>query len=191
MAKINLLPWREEERRIKAKEFGIGALVTAVIGAGVVFTGMRFAQQKIEYQQDRNVYMQREVDKLKAELKEIEELESTKANLLARMDVIQELQTKRPQVVHTFQELAQRIPDGVFLLSMKQDKDRLAFEGRADSNARVSTLMRNLDASDWFKQPGLEVIQSAKDSGISTFKLRLSQSVAAPANKNQLAINDE
>ncbi len=190
MAKINLLPWREEERRVKAKEFGISALVTALLGAGVVFAGTRIAADKIEYQEARNIYMQREVDKLKAELKEIEELESTKANLLARMDIIQELQTKRPQVVHTFQELAQRIPDGVYLLSMKQDKDRLAFEGRADSNARVSTLMRNLDASDWFKQPGLEVIQSAKDSGISTFKLRLSQSVA-PADQNQLATIDE
>ena len=190
MAKINLLPWREEERRVKTKEFGITALITALIGAGVVFGGVRFAQQKIEYQEARNVYMQREIDKLKAELKEIEELESTKANLLARMDIIQELQTKRPQVVHTFQELAQRIPDGVYLLSMKQEKDRLAFEGRADSNARVSTLMRNLDASEWFKKPGLEVIQSAKDSGISTFKLRLSQSVA-PAEQNQLAASDE
>ena len=92
--------------------------------------------------------------------------------------------------MHTFQELAERVPDGVYLLSMRQDKDRLAFEGRADSNARVSTLMRNLDASEWFKQPGLEVIQSAKDSGISTFKLRLSQSVA-PAEQTQLAISEE
>jgi len=106
------------------------------------------------------------------------------------MDIIQELQAKRPQVVHTFQELAERVPDGVYLLSMKQDKDRLTFEGRADSNARVSTLMRNLDSSDWFKTPGLDVIQSARDSGISSFKLRLSQSVA-PAAENQLAISDE
>ncbi len=190
MAKINLLPWREEERRVKTKEFGFTALFTALFGAGVVFGGIQFAQGKIDNQEARNVYMQQEIDKLKAELKEIEELESTKSNLLARMDIIQELQTKRPQVVHTFQELAERIPDGVYLLSMKQEEDRLAFEGRADSNARVSTLMRNLDASDWFKQPGLEVIQSAKDSGISTFKLRLSQSVA-PTDQNQLAVSDE
>ena len=106
------------------------------------------------------------------------------------MDIIQELQTKRPQVVHTFQELAERIPEGAYLLSMKQDNDKLSIEGRADSNARVSTLMRNLDASDWFKQPGLDVIQSAKNSGVSTFKLRLSQSVA-PADDTQLAVSDE
>ncbi len=190
MAKINLLPWREEQRSQRTKEFGISALFTAIVGAAVVFAGMNYVQTKIDHQQARNNYLQREVDKLKAELKEIEELESTKSNLLARMDIIQELQTKRPQVVHTFQELAARVPDGVFLLSMKQDKDRLTFEGRADSNARVSTLMRNLDASDWFKEPGLDVIQSAKDSGISTFKLRLSQSVA-PAEDTQLAISDE
>jgi type IV pilus assembly protein PilN len=190
MAKINLLPWREEQRRQQAKQFGLTALATGLIAAGVVFTGSQIASSKIDYQQSRNNYMQREINKLKAELKEIEELESTKANLLARMDIIQELQTKRPQVVHTFQELAERVPDGVYLLSMKQDGDRLSLEGRADSNARVSTLMRNLDASDWFKQPGLEVIQSAKNSGISTFKLGLSQSVA-PADDNQLAVSDE
>ncbi|MEM7258925.1 MAG: PilN domain-containing protein, partial [Pseudomonadota bacterium] len=88
------------------------------------------------------------------------------------------------------QELAERVPEGVYLLSMKQDNDRLSLEGRADSNARVSTLMRNLDASDWFKQPGLEVIQSAKNSGISTFKLGLSQAVA-PANDSQVAAIEE
>ncbi len=190
MAKINLLPWREEQRRQQTKHFGVTALVTGLVAAGVVLAGSKFAQNKIDYQQSRNDYMQREIDKLKAELKEIEELESTKSNLLARMDIIQELQTKRPQVVHTFQELAERVPEGAYLLSMKQDNDKLSIEGRADSNARVSTLMRNLDASDWFKQPGLEVIQSAKNSGVSTFKLRLSQSVAK-ADDTQLAVSDE
>lgn len=190
MAKINLLPWREEQRRLQAQQFGVTALFTAIVAAGVVFAGAKFAQGKIEHQEARNNYMQQEINKLKAELKEIEELESTKANLLARMDIIQELQTKRPQVVHTFQELAERVPEGVYLMSMKQDNDRLSLEGRADSNARVSTLMRNLDASDWFKQPGLEVIQSAKNSGISTFKLGLSQSVA-PANDSQVAAIEE
>lgn len=190
MAKINLLPWREEQRRQQARQFGITAIFTALIAAGVVFAGSKYAQSKIDNQQARNNYMQQEINKLKAELKEIEELESTKANLLARMDIIQQLQTKRPQVVHTFQELAERVPEGVYLMSMKQDNNRIALEGRADSNARVSTLMRNLDASDWFKQPGLEVIQSAKNSGISTFKLSLSQSVA-PTDDNQLASSDE
>ena len=189
MAKINLLPWREEQRQQKAKEFGIGALLTAVVGAGIVYGGIQYAQGQIDNQKSRNAYLQTEINKLKAELKEIEELESTKANLLARMDIIQELQAKRPQVVHTFQELAERVPDGVYLLSMKQEQDRLTFEGRADSNARVSTLMRNLDSSEWFKTPGLDVIQSARDSGISSFKLRLSQSVA-PAADTQLAISD-
>lgn len=185
MAKINLLPWREEQRAEQAKKFGMSALLTALIGAGVVFGGIRYANQKIDHQQARNNYLQTEINKLKKDLKEIEELESTKANLLARMDIIQQLQTRRPQVVHTFQELAERVPDGVFLMSMKQNKEILAFEGKADSNARVSTLMRNLGASDWFKQPGLELIESQdKDSGISSFKLRLSQSVAPTTDDN-------
>jgi len=183
MAKINLLPWREEERAEKAKAFGYSALFTALLGAGIVYAGIQYGNGKIQHQEDRNAYLQSEIDKLKKDLKEIEELESTKANLLARMDIIQELQARRPQVVHTFQELAERVPNGVFLMSMKQAKDVLAFEGKADSNARVSTLMRNLGASDWFKQPGLELIDSQNsDSGISSFKLRLSQSVAKTEN---------
>ncbi len=184
MAKINLLPWREEQRAEKTKQFGLSAALTALFGAAIVYGGMQFANGKIDHQEARNNYLQTEIDKLKKDLKEIEELESTKANLLARMDIIQELQTRRPQVVHTFQELAERVPDGVFLESMKQTADVLAFEGKADSNARVSTLMRNLGASDWFKQPGLELIESKnKDDGISSFKLRLSQSVAPSADQ--------
>jgi len=166
MARINLLPWREEQRAEQAKKFGVSALLTAIIGAGIVYGGVHHANQKIDHQQARNNYLQNEIDKLKKDLKEIEELESTKANLLARMDIIQQLQTRRPQ-------------------SMKQNKDILAFEGKADSNARVSTLMRNLGSSDWFKQPGLELIESQdKDSGISSFKLRLSQSVAPATAEN-------
>ena len=148
MAKINLLPWREEQRAEKAKQFGMSAVFTAIVGAGLVYAGLHYANGKVSHQEDRNQYLQTEIDNLKKDLKEIEELESTKANLLARMDIIQELQARRPQVVHTFQELAERVPDGVFMKSMKQEKDVLAFEGKADSNARVSTLMRNLGASD-------------------------------------------
>ena len=181
MAKINLLPWREEERAEKAKRFGMSALLTAIVGAGLVYAGMQYANGKVSHQESRNAYLQNEIDNLKKDLREIEELESTKENLLARMDIIQELQARRPQVVHTFQELAERVPDGVFMMSLKQNNDILAFEGKADSNARVSTLMRNLGASDWFKQPGLELINSQNSkNGISSFKLRLTQSVAKP-----------
>lgn len=193
MAKINLLPWREEERRQKSKEFGMTAAVVALVGVGIVFAGTRVAQQKMDHQHARNNYLQTEIDKLQKELKEIKELESTKSDLLARMDIIQQLQTKRPQVVHTFQQLAERVPDGVYFQSLKQEKDRIVLQGRADSNARVSTLMRNLDASDWFKQPDLDIIESAVDSGVSTFKLRLSQSVAPKEKQdaNQIAASDE
>jgi len=181
MPRINLLPWREEQRAEQAKQFGLSALFTAIVGAGLVYAGLNYANGKVEHQQARNNYLQSEIDALKKDLKEIEELESTKTNLLARMDIIQELQARRPQVVHTFQELAERVPDGVFMMSMKQENDVLAFEGKADSNARVSPLMRNLGASDWFKQPGLELINSQNSkNGISSFKLRLSQSVAKP-----------
>jgi len=138
MAKINLLPWREEQRAEKARQFGMTALFTAIVGAAAVYAGLQFANGKVEHQQARNAYLQTEIDNL------------------------------------------------VFMASMKQNKDVLAFEGKADSNARVSTLMRNLGASDWFKQPGLELINSQNsDNGISSFKLRLSQSVAKPDEDQQ------
>jgi len=186
MAKINLLPWREEQRAEKAKQFGMAALFTALVGGAVVFAGMKYGDHKVRHQESRNAYLQSEIDALKRDLKEIETLESTKASLLARMDIIQSLQTKRPQVVHTFQELAEKVPDGVYLSEMTQSENNLIFNGKADSNARVSTLMRNLDGSDWFKTPNLEMIESTpedKKQGITSFKLRLSQSVAAVADQ--------
>jgi len=133
MAKINLLPWREELRKQQTKEFGITALFVAAVGAGIVLLGMSYAQQKVDFQNARNNYLQKEINKLQRELREIKELESTKANLLARMDIIQQLQTRRPQVVHTFQQMAERIPDGVYFTGMKQDGDRIVLDGRADS----------------------------------------------------------
>lgn len=188
MAKINLLPWREEKRRQQTREFGLTLAFVGVLGAGVVFAGMQFAQQKIDYQEARNRYLQKEINQLQKELEEIKELESTKANLLARMDIIQQLQAKRPQVVHTFEQLAKRMPDGVFFKGLAQEQGRLVLEGMADSNARVSTLMRSLDDSGWFKNPTLDVIETS-ESGVSKFKLYLSQSVALKAS--QLAASEE
>lgn len=175
MARINLLPWREELRRQQTKDFATHAGLSAVLAGLIVFYGWYHVGGLIDHQNARNQYLQQQIRVLQGELREIEELESTKEKLLARMNIIQRLQTQRPQVVHLFFELAQTLPDGVFLTGIDQVDDRITLEGFAESNARVSAYMRNLDGSDWLKQPKLEVIEAEKDERISRFKLHLKQ----------------
>lgn len=176
MTRINLLPWRETYRREKNNEFHAMLALCMALAAGVGFGGYKFAEGKVLFQEKRNARLEHEIQLLQAELKEIEELEETKNNLLARMEIIQQLQGQRPQIVHTFHEIAERLPDGIFLTAMKQEgESQLVLEGRAESNARVSALMRRMDRSDYFSRPRLEVIQADQQDNISTFRLSLVQ----------------
>ncbi len=176
MAKINLLPWREEQRKQLTQQFVSRLFLCAVLTAVVVFYGWYHMGTLIDYQNGRNRYLQTQIQTLQAQLEEIKELESTKSSLLARMDVIQRLQTRRPQVVHLFHELASTLPDGVFLSGIKQSQNSVTLEGLAESNARVSAYMRNLDASSWLRSPKLELIEASQDEErISNFKLHLQQ----------------
>ena len=176
MTRINLLPWRETYRREKNTEFGILLGVCMAVAAGIGFGGFKYAEDKVDFQAQRNSRLNTEIAQLQEELKEIRELEDTKNNLLARMEIIQQLQGQRPQIVHTFDEIAKRLPDGIFLTAMKQEgTTQLVMEGRAESNARVSALMRRMDRSEYFKQPRLDVIESNTDDVISNFKLSVIQ----------------
>lgn len=176
MTRINLLPWRETHRKEKNQEFYVALGLCAAIAAGVGFGGFKYAQDKVAFQDQRNARLDTEIALLQEELAAIRELEETKSNLLARMEIIQQLQGARPQIVHTFHEVATRLPAGVYLTSMKQvGNDKLEIEGRAESNARVSALMRRMDQSDFFSNPKLDVIESDKTEGISTFKLSVVQ----------------
>lgn len=173
MTRINLLPWREAHRQQKQQEFFAMMFAGALFAGGIVYGGMQFMQSKIDFQDRRNQYVQTQINSLQSELKEIKELESTKNKLLARMDIIQTLQSQRPELVHIFHELANRLPDGIYLTSMDQEGKSMVLQGRAESNARVSALMRRLDQSDWFANPELDIIQADQQQGISTFKLSL------------------
>lgn len=191
MAKINLLPWREERRREQTRRFGGHALLGLMIAGGLVMAGLYHVKGLIDHQNARNAYLQQEIDILQEKLREIERLEETKAKLLARMEIIQQLQTARPQVVHLFHELAATLPEGVFLMAIKQQGESLALEGKAESNARVSAFMRNLDASDWLKLPVLEVIEvDQQDESVSSFKLRLQQTTPNAA-EDEISPDDE
>jgi len=184
MTRINLLPWRETHRIETNNEFYTLMAVCMFLALAIGFGGFKFAEDKVKFQEQRNGRLNSEIAVLQEELKEIKELEETKNNLLARMEIIQQLQGQRPQIVHTFHEIATRLPDGIFLTSMKQTGEKqLVLEGKAESNARVSALMRRMGRSDYFKGPRLDVIETSKDDGISSFKLSLVQD--RPGNKKE------
>ncbi|MDZ7748040.1 MAG: PilN domain-containing protein [Halofilum sp. (in: g-proteobacteria)] len=175
MAKINLLPWREERRKQLTQEFARQAVLGAVLAAAVGGYGWYHVNGLIEQQEQRNSYLQEQIAVLQEEIKEIRELEQTKQRLLARMNVIQRLQQRRPQIVHLFSELAATLPDGVYLTSVTQSGDDLTLKGRAESNARVSAYMRNLGSSPWLKNPRLEVIETGQNEQVNSFTLHLAQ----------------
>jgi type IV pilus assembly protein PilN len=173
MAKINLLPWREELRRQKKKDFltAMGGLATLTLVAfGFVHTHIQGMQ---DYQEQRNAILTDEIARLDQKLGEIKNIEDTKNKLLAKIDLIQKLQESRPEAVHLMDEIPRNTPDGVFLTKFTQLAQGLVFEGKSQSNARVSAFMRAIDESNWLHSPVLEEIK-AEDakSTQSNFKLK-------------------
>jgi type IV pilus assembly protein PilN len=182
MARINLLPWREEQRKQKQQEFGITAIGSVVIAGLVVLLVHFHVDGLINDQNQRNVYLESEIDILNKRIGRIRELEAMKDNLLARMNVIQELQASRPESVHLMDELVRTLPDGVHLNKFSQKNKALTMEGIAESNARVSDYMREIDTSDWITNPGLDVIKTSESNRrrIANFTLRSNQKPRKP-----------
>ena len=175
MARINLLPWREERRKQRQKETGL-MLGAAAIGALLLsFVIVSYYNGQIDGQNERNTFVQGQIDEVKKKNEEIKLLEAKKAKLLARKEVIEKLQANRSQMVHLFDSLVRTIPDGAVLTSIKQDSQTLTLEGRAQSNARVSTYMRNLEGSGWMTKPDLSIIEAqGTDKGLPyVFKLQV------------------
>ena len=160
MARINLLPWREERRAQRQKEFLV-MLGGSALGAIVLaFAIVSWHGAQVEGQSERNAYLKTEIATLDQQIVEIEQLDQQKAQLLARKEVIEQLQANRSQMVHLFDSLVRTIPDGVVLTSIRQEGEVLRLEGRAQSNARVSTYMRMLETSGWMSRPELEIIEA-------------------------------
>ncbi len=176
MTRINLLPWRENLRKKRQRDFGMGALLAVIITAGLCGGIHFYIQDMIDHQNKRNRFLEKEIAAMEEKIKEIKDLEKTKENLLARMEVIQQLQTSRPQVVHLFDEMVNTIPDGIYLTSVQQKGGSLSLEGKAQSNARVSAYMRNIENAPWVTKPDLSVITSKEqDGGLSDFTLTANQ----------------
>jgi type IV pilus assembly protein PilN len=162
MPRINLLPWREQERKKRQRDFMI-SMAASFIAAIVVLAGTFLAYvQMIDYQQSRNTRLESEIVELERSISEIDGLERQKERLLARMEIIERLQRSRPEIVHLFDEITRQLPEGVYLTGMKQNGDAVELMGVAQSSTRVSALMRQVDASEWLTDPGVIKVETTE-----------------------------
>lgn len=185
MPHINLLPWREELRKRRNKQFGVTAVITILLMGAVVAGVDWHFQQRIDVQTARNAFLETQIAALDMKIKEIQDLDREKERLLARMRIIQELQSSRPEIVHVVDSIVKSLPEGVFYTSIKQTGRAINMTGVAQSNARVSSLMRQLESSDWFENPNLVEIKAinqpaapgvVSDIKLSNFNLNVTQS---------------
>jgi type IV pilus assembly protein PilN len=178
MARINLLPWRESQRKKREKNFYLALALSVALTTSIVFYINLYISDLIENQNQRNKYLQEQITILDKQIHKIKNLEEGKEKLLARMEIIQKLQTSRPQIVHIFDEIARTLPSGIYLESMKRQGHMNVLNGVAESNARVSIFMRNLDASLVFQDLRLEVIEKTgnNQSIVRKFTLLVNES---------------
>ena len=191
MARINLLPWRAERRKQRQKEFMTMLGATALGAVLLSFLIVNYCSRQIDGENTRISFVKDRIAEVDKQIKEIEELDQKKAKLLARKEVIEQLQSNRSQMVHLFDSLVRTIPDGVVLTSLKQDGDKLTLEGRSQSNARVSTYMRNLEGAGWMTKPELSIIEAkgGDDPGLPyTYKLTVTLANPNAPNRQGNAI---
>jgi type IV pilus assembly protein PilN len=168
MARINLLPWREEKRRESQRQFMSTLLMTSILGVVLVFLAGAVYDQKVKHQQFRNELVKKEIRKLETRIKRIDELERTRARLISRKQVIERLQASRAMTVELLDKLAKSIPVGVTLTSMRQQGPTLVLAGTSQSNARVSAYLKELEQNDLFLSPQLDFVRSAARPNTAT-----------------------
>lgn len=185
MAKINLLPWRDELRKQRQREFYVMLAGAAIAAVFAVFVWWYWMGMRLDNQDARNAYLKDQIQQLDGKLTEIKELETTKSKLLARKEIIEKLQASRSQMVHLFDELVKTIPDGVRLVSMSQKGDALTLDGTAQSNASVANYMRNLDSSPWLTHSDLVKTEAKKNDKRDRFDFGLMVKLTNPDEKAQ------
>ena len=177
MARINLLPWREEQRQEQQRQF------LTMLGLSVVLMVLVIAAVHLQYsralsvQNSRNSFIKTHITEVEQQIAEIKQIETDKQRLLDRIEKIQLLQRNRPEIVHLFDDIVRVLPEGVYITTLTQKGKTLTIEGKAQSNARLSALMRKIDKSEWMTNPELDVIQkdNNKDATDRQFKLRAQQ----------------
>ncbi|NOZ09574.1 MAG: PilN domain-containing protein [Gammaproteobacteria bacterium] len=178
MTRINLLPWREMRRRQLDLQVLRGSFFAwALMGLISLYAHLHL-NGKISAQNNRNAYIQKEIKKLDAQIKEIKELKKKRAALISRMDVIQSLQGDRTRIVHIFDDLVRKLPEGIYLTGLKKRGKSVTLTGIAQSNGRISLFMRQLDASEWYTNPRLQVINIAQEGGLRVSKFTLQVALA-------------
>ena len=182
MAQINLLPWREERRQELKKDFLITIGLVLALGVGLVLLADRVVNSQIENQNARNRYLQEHIAELDKMVAEIKELQKRRNQLIDRMRVIQELQGNRPIIVRVMDQLVRTVPDGVFYNSLASKGSKITIQGVAESNNRVSSLMRQLDASDWLANPNLDAVRAVPKYGDQANTFTMTVQVKAPAS---------
>jgi len=190
--RVNLLPHREERRKRSRQHFAVLAGLTAALGVAVVGAGYLYISGMIATQQDRNAFLKAEIAKLDKEIAEIKKLKDEIAALLARKQIIETLQADRAQTVHLLDQLVRQMPEGVYLKSLRQRGLAVNLQGYAQSNARVSTLMRNIESSPWLADPKLVEIKASTvnkkrlsefNMNIMVKRVQLKDAAKAPAKK--------
>ena len=182
MIRLNLLPHREQRRQARRRQFISLALSLSILGVAVVALGHVVLANRIENQESRNNLLKSEITKLDAQIKEIDKLREQTLALLSRKQVVETLQTNRTEAVHLIDQIVRQLPDGIYLRSVKQTDARVTLVGYAQSNARVSTLMRNIESSPWLERPALVEIKSVQLPGgrMNEFTLNLQVKRAPP-----------
>ena len=183
MVRINLLPHREQKRQARQRQFVSLAIGLAILAIGTIGLGHVLIAAQIENQNGRNKLLTTEIAKLDEQIKEIDRLRDQTQALLARKQVVETLQANRTEAVHLLDQLVRQLPDGVYLKSVRQQGTRVTLVGYAQSNARVSTLMRNVESSPWLSTPDLVEIRSVAldKQKVNEFTLAMQVKRAAPA----------
>ncbi len=173
MARINLLPWREQRRKQQQQDFLVAIGLAVALTCTVLFAIYMHIEGKKEYQKQRNQLLQTEINVLNRKIKEIKDIETKKEKLLTKIELIQKLQESRPEVVHLFDELPRITPDGIYLTKFEQKGKKLFFAGKAQSNARVSAFMRAIEHSSWMHTPKLNFIKGkgARTKALNDFTM--------------------
>ncbi len=187
MPRINLLPWREDERKKRQQNFMISMAGSLIAGIVVVVLTIVAYAQMVDYQQSRNLRLESEIVELEKSISEIDGLESQKERLLARMEIIERLQRSRPEIVHLFDEMTRQLPEGVYLNGMRQNGMSVELQGVAQSSTRVSALMRQIDASEWMTDPGVIKVETTESGPArqAEFVVNLKQ-----VNRDDAAVED-
>ena len=185
MAKINLLPWRTERRKLREREFYMMLGAALVAGVLAMLAWIYWMDARLDNQDSRNALLTQEIKALDVKLTEIKNLEETRSRLLQRKQIIEQLQANRSQMVHLFDELVRTIPDGVRLASMKQTGDTLTLAGVAQSNASVAEYMKRLDASPWLKRTDLQQTEARGADRRERFDFGLTVKLTSPEEKEK------